>query len=345
MGVREMNKKAIKFFMVFILMIGGTRSINEAQGILPDLTVHNVKLKDCYVIITIANLGGSGFPSHREGQVNVRFLQSGKDAGSWSYNVLYAPRLQKKGGKLTFTVNKKMIEGTMEVLIHIDPDNRILELNENNNKTNRSFTCKIQKFIQVLTPNGGEKWDRGKEYSLSWKKSGFHWEARVNLYLKKEGEFEDTKIPITETDIGDSPKSIYQWTIPDDFPGGYFRLFVDAKNSSVRDGSDKTFYIDGPFIRVLSPNGGERWTSSAFKTIRWTSHLVTDPVKIMLYAEKKPIPPVVITPKTDNTGRITFTPNNIPDGPYYIEISTLDGKVKDFSDQSFTVQIGNQGRK
>jgi hypothetical protein len=334
-----MKKIAVRIWVIFALMIAGGEINSPAQVTFPDLAVADVKLKDCYVIVTIVNLGGQGFPSHRQGHVSVQFLQNGQGAGGWNYNVLYAPRLRKKGGKLTFTVNQKMIEGTMEVRIRIDPENRIQELKENNNNASRSFTCTVQKYIEVLTPNGGERWARGRQYALRWKKSGIHWSARVDLFLRKEGDFGSEKIPVTQTGIGASPVSIYNWTIPMDFLGGNYWLYVATTDGSAQDRSDSLFSIEGPFIQVLSPNGGEQWTSAGPKLIRWTSHSVTGQVKILLHTQRKRMPPVVITPGTANSGRFTFTPSRLPSGPCFIEVSTVDGRITDYSDQAFTIRI------
>jgi len=91
-------------------------------------------------------------------------------------------------------------------------------------------------------------------------------------------------------------------------------------------------------IKVLSPNGGEKWEIGKEYTIRWETRGNIRSVKIMLENGGKLI---MLTGNigTTNDGTHQWTPrwNNPPTGHYRLQLMSLDGAVKDESDGSFEV--------
>jgi len=91
-------------------------------------------------------------------------------------------------------------------------------------------------------------------------------------------------------------------------------------------------------IKVLSPNGGEKWEIGKEYTIRWQTRGNIKLVKIMLENEGKLI---MLTSNigTTNDGTHQWTPrwNNPPTGYYKLQIMSVDGAIKDKSDGSFEV--------
>jgi hypothetical protein len=91
-------------------------------------------------------------------------------------------------------------------------------------------------------------------------------------------------------------------------------------------------------LKVLSPNGGEKWEIGREYIIRWETRGNIKSVKIMLENAGKLI---MLTGSigTTNDGAHQWTPrwNNPPPGHYKLQLMSLDGAVKDISDGSFEV--------
>jgi hypothetical protein len=93
-------------------------------------------------------------------------------------------------------------------------------------------------------------------------------------------------------------------------------------------------------LKIISPNRGEKWEIGNEYTIRWESRGVFSPnsVRISLAGGHTPI---LITSQsgTTNDGSHNWRPrwNNPPPGHYKLQITSLDGAVKDESDGSFEV--------
>ena len=95
--------------------------------------------------------------------------------------------------------------------------------------------------IKVLSPNGGEQWQRETSHLISW--TGLV-PKPVDIYLWKGAQ----KISTIATNY-DGLK--YTWTIPSNvYLGIDYRIEVYSLNAKVSDFSDKYFQIVGPSITV-----------------------------------------------------------------------------------------------
>lgn len=96
-----------------------------------------------------------------------------------------------------------------------------------------------------------------------------------------------------------------------------------------------------PFLKVISPNGGENYTKGKSIGIRWNSNLIMGNVKIKLKWGGGGGGWYPITDNTENTGNYKY---DIPEkgigrhgDQFRIFVMTLDEKIQDASDRMFTI--------
>ncbi len=130
-------------------------------------------------------------------------------------------------------------------------------------------------LITVTSPNGGESWQTGYEYTITWIDSIAE-DVRIDLY--KGGIFDSVLFDSTSSDgskfwdipVGTTPGSDYQIKI------------TSVDSSSVFDFSDTTFTIYASFIDITVPNGSVSWQAGTTQTITWNDN-IPENVKIDLY--------------------------------------------------------------
>ena len=93
-------------------------------------------------------------------------------------------------------------------------------------KLNELYGCgvvppSVKPYIQVLSPNGGEKWVRGNTYKITWSMEGIE---SVNVeYIKKGPEEFDVYYVISSNLY---KGEAFYWDIPLDFPTGEYKIVV-----------------------------------------------------------------------------------------------------------------------
>ena len=115
--------------------------------------------------------------------------------------------------------------------------------------------------IKVLSPNGGETWEIGKTYPISWQISDST--APVGVYLSGFDEFGGTYI--AETILPGTNVNSISWNVLSTVkPGKYLIRAVanpNDKTKSAEDSSDAPFTISAPTptasITISGPKGGE----------------------------------------------------------------------------------------
>ncbi|MDP3148876.1 MAG: carbohydrate binding domain-containing protein [Ignavibacteria bacterium] len=120
--------------------------------------------------------------------------------------------------------------------------------------------------LKILTPNGGEKIAPGEKYLITWQSANV--DSIMIQYSLSNGQFWFTE-KLSYPAAGGS----FLWSIPVGYTSIYNECLIkisDVKNSTVRDFSDNVFSI-GPYVSVISPNGGESWMANTIDTIKWKS--------------------------------------------------------------------------
>ena len=142
-----------------------------------------------------------------------------------------------------------------------------------------------QPSITVLSPNGGESWQKGTAQEIKW-----YGDGRVNIDISNYLSCWETEpacmapaviYPIARDVSVERKRSgnVFNWTTGKtasggDIPAGEYKVTVSsATNGSITDQSDSVFTITAPStqpsITVLSPNGGEVWPVGSTQTIKW----------------------------------------------------------------------------
>ena len=159
-------------------------------------------------------------------------------------------------------------------------------------KLNELSGCKetVEKFITVVSPNGGEKWEQGNAKTITWNSNGIE---RVKISLVDYSAEEPKYIPISCIEGG---TDIYApvgrcnwliWLIP---LGNKYKISIteSLSGSTVSDVSDDYFSIISPVeksITVVSPNGGEAWRMGNTYRIQWEMRGLTSEHDVYIFVE------------------------------------------------------------
>jgi len=145
--------------------------------------------------------------------------------------------------------------------------------------------CKKEKSITLISPNGGERWEVGKTYTIRWEASRYDPDTPVQIALRVAGV--DPNLSSGEATIANT-KNIgsYTWKIPaqleDITLGGenMYKIVIYIRDGGLAkyDLSNEYFSIvpapttnTPKSITVISPNGGEKWMAGQTYEITWTS--------------------------------------------------------------------------
>ena len=185
--------------------------------------------------------------------------------------------------------------------------------------------------VEVLQPNGGEKWQRGTKHVISWIDDI---PEAVNIELWKAGVYNSS---IHTNVVG----STYVWTIPSTLtPANDYSVKVySILDPSILDHSNANFSITasaGTTVTVIQPNGGESWARGTSHLISWNDDM-TEPVNIELWKAgvyNSSIHTNVVGSTYVWTIPSTLTPAN----DYSVKVvSTLDPSILDHSNANFSI--------
>jgi hypothetical protein len=188
--------------------------------------------------------------------------------------------------------------------------------------------------INVLSPNGGEKWETGKRYTTRWTSKGV--KGNVKIMLKYEygpGRVVWYKITDSTPNTGS-----YSFTLPTDiiYEGPQFRIDVVALDQGVRDESDRPFSITTKKeITVVYPDRGEKLEQGRDYFIQWKSIGRIEYVKILIEDERAVRHLLAKVPNKLNentTYRWRISPK-LRSEKYRLIITSIDEKVKDESNR------------
>ncbi len=184
--------------------------------------------------------------------------------------------------------------------------------------------------IVVVSPNGGENLNAGGSHNITWTSSGV---SSVNIeYTTNNGVSWATVVNGTESD------GFYIWNpIPNVASTNCKIKISDATDSIPSSTSANTFTIvPAPSISVISPNGGESFTSGNSTLIRWTSANIAN-VKIELTSNNG-ASWSSISDSTLSSGSYSWTIPSVNSSLCKIRITNLlNGLPVDESDSAFAI--------
>jgi hypothetical protein len=197
------------------------------------------------------------------------------------------------------------------------------------NEYQTTFT--VAPYITITSPNGGESWQPGSTYNITWNDNIAD---NVKLELYKDGTYDSTINSSTPSDGSES------WTVPTTLASGsdYQLRITSLSDSSLYDEADNDFSV-APYITITSPNGGESWQLGSTYNITWNDN-IADNVKLELY--KDGTYDSTISSSTPSDGSESWTvPTNLASGSdYQLRITSLsDSSVYDDTDNDFSVTL------
>ena len=152
-------------------------------------------------------------------------------------------------------------------------------------------------YIQVLSPNGGERLSVGFEHEITWATANLS--DTVFVYCSKDYFTSDVNV-IAADQLDDGT---HTWTVPDDISNSV-RVKVAATTAmdTLFDISDIPFEIVDAAISVTSPNGGEELAPDESYVITWTSSTSLGSVRIEYSTDDFAVEAVEIVASTPDDG-------------------------------------------
>jgi hypothetical protein len=132
---------------------------------------------------------------------------------------------------------------------------------------------KLSPGIEVISPNGEEDLPADSTYEIKW--TSYETSGGVKIEYSLNGGIDWSEITASTPDDGSHP-----WTVPDTMSHSCL-ISISDTNGNLSDTSDGMFIIfSGPFIRVISPNGGEKWYVGEERYIIWRTVGTSGSVRI-----------------------------------------------------------------
>jgi len=198
--------------------------------------------------------------------------------------------------------------------------------------------------ITVTSPNGGETWNKGTSYPITWSSTG-SLGSSVNIALFNGNSF--LNYITTNVPIGSGGSGSYTWQIPaGTATGSTYKIGVQsASQTSMYDLSNNDFTITPatttPSITVTSPNGAESWAPGSNHAITWTSTGdVGSNVKIEVLKAGSVVQTLSSSDPNDGTFSWTLATTLVEGTDYRIRItSTTNTAITDSSNANFAMAL------
>ncbi len=192
--------------------------------------------------------------------------------------------------------------------------------------------------VYLLSPDGGEVWQKGSSHRISWRASKLKAGLRITLW--KDGK----AVGIIATNV-DPGLGTYTWRVGEfkvgaAEPGPGYRIKLKEQNYGYSDLSDADFAIAEMIL--LTPNGGGVLKKGSSQQITWQASGFTAPVKIFLWKDKTKIGIIARNlppgPGTYNWRVGDYIGGSSEPGPgYRIVVVAGNLKIYDYSDSAFTI--------
>jgi len=224
-------------------------------------------------------------------------------------------------------------------------------------------TASSTKYIQVLSPNGGERWeiDLDLPYTITWGATGIT-EANVALVSTKGAVCNLSQTPVSSKRANNTFSILLKTAKCYDLvtgsstalADGTYKIRVyttDISGKKIVDESNTTFKIlpvSIPSIKVTYPNGGETLTRNTDYDVKYTVKNVTNVEGNLVYLYL-----------LDSNGNIAFNshktlrsdrtynlelPSSLSAGAYKVKLKTTTAtdhvEIEDISDNFFWISTG-----
>jgi len=199
----------------------------------------------------------------------------------------------------------------------------------------------ISPWIDVTSPNGGEQLEGYMSWEITWDSS----ETGGAVYIEYSKDNFIADINVIASNTPNDGSFIWQ-EIPFDL-SDTVRVRIFSAGPSMSDTSDSDFSIVAPppFIRVLTPNGGEEWSCTSSEEITWLSYGLTGNVDLFYSTDNFVSDSNLIAGDVSNTGSYLWdVAGDISDTVRVMAKSADDPLVFDVSDADFSILEGGWAR-
>lgn len=208
------------------------------------------------------------------------------------------------------------------------------------NEIPQSFTTKsssiLLQSVSLLTPNGGQIYTPGSKINITWESENANF---VNLEFSADGT---TYSAIAGAQSLPAVPAAYVWTAGNNVSNNCKIRVSSATRLYHNDASDVAFTILDPLlynVKLLSPNGGERWLSGESKSISVTASKEVKNLKVEFstdggetWAES-----AIYDSIPKNSGMTWLIPK-APSSSCLVKVSSLEiPELYDISDNSFAI--------
>jgi len=199
-------------------------------------------------------------------------------------------------------------------------------------ESNSNFTISEAPNVVLVSPNGGENWLAGSQYSITWN--------FVNVQKLKLEYSSNNGSDWNSIDSSVTPNlGSYIWTVPNT-PSTSCKVRITAmENGPVSDQSDRVFSIsEPPSVQLSSPVGGEKWLSGKQYSIIWSSVNIEN-VKLEYSANNGLDWTTIEASFAANSGSYIWTVPAIESNQCLVQISAVNNpSISDQSDAPFTIE-------
>jgi hypothetical protein len=188
-------------------------------------------------------------------------------------------------------------------------------------------------FLVVTAPNGYEQWLADSTHDITWFTA--YVSGKLKIEYSKDNFVSD--LHLVATDVTDSGS--YSWQVPNDYSNNLKIRVTSLDFPMASDVSNYYFAILMPTIKVLAPNGGEKFSPGNSTSITWNSTNL--PGEVAIYYSKDDFVSDInmITGGTYNYGNLQWIiPDDISNTIKVRVISVYDANIYDTSDNYFEIQ-------
>jgi hypothetical protein len=197
--------------------------------------------------------------------------------------------------------------------------------------SNAVFTINNNQSITVTSPNGGENWNTGSNYSITWTNTGTINFVNIQYSTNAGSNWNTIVNGITNT-------GSYNWTIPNINTSTNCLIRVQNYNSTtINDISNAVFTITStPTITVTSPNGGEVWTVGSGRYIYWNSTGINN-ISLEYSTNAGTSWATIVGSTSASLGYYYWTVPNTPSNQCRVRATDLISGTSDISNANFTI--------
>ncbi len=214
-----------------------------------------------------------------------------------------------------------------------------VDLSENKSDYSEIYEFDIQvedQSLEILAPdNENIVYEIGEEIGIVWSSNRVEDNISLELVNSDGLVIEIGEWPVTQNFV--------EWVIPDEVSSSNdYRVRIYSKsNNDIYDESDNTFSIinaSDPSLTVLSPIGGEEWSTGAEYIIEWDAVSLGGEATIKLLKSDEDLLDISVVDINDEEFNWLIPDNLETNNDYAIKIISLENSaVTDQSDQFFNI--------